>query len=71
MSYTAYQELRAYYEILEITENEIDDLIYCDHPPFDYLDQIESKRLLTQDIKWLIRDIQVQIAVSSFQKLTF
>jgi hypothetical protein len=71
MSYTTYQELRAYYEILEITENEIDDLIFCDHPPFDYLDQIESKRLLTQDIKWLIRDIQVQVTVSSFQKLTF
>ena len=71
MSYTTCQELRAYYEILEITENEIDDLIYCDHPPFDYLNQIESKRRLTQDIKWLIRDIQVQVAVSSFQKLTF
>jgi carboxypeptidase C (cathepsin A) len=71
MPYTIHQELRAYYEILEITENEIEYLLYLDHPPLDYLDQIESKRQLTKDIKWLIRDIQVEIAVDSFQKLTF
>lgn len=69
MSYTLSQELAAYCEILAITEDEIDHLLYCDHPPHDYLDQIHYKILIVDDLKWLIRNIQVQIATDSFLKM--
>ena len=69
MSYTISQELVAYKEILAITEDEIDYLLFCDHPPSDYLDQIYDKTLIAEDLKWLIRNIQVQIATDSFFKM--
>lgn len=69
MSYTPSQELAAYCEILAITEDEIDHLLYCDHPPHDYLDQIHDKTLIAEDLKWLIRNIKVQIATDSFLKM--
>lgn len=71
MSYTIHQELRAYYEILEITENEITDLLWGDHPPQNIYATIAQKSTVVDDIKWLIRDIKVQIALDSFQELTF
>jgi hypothetical protein len=69
MSYTLSQELSAYCEILAITEDEIDHLLFCDHPPHDYLDQIHDKTLIVDDLKWLIRDMQVQITFQKFNKL--
>lgn len=71
MSYTIHQELRAYYEILEIAENEITELLWSDHPPQDVCATIAQKSTVVDDIKWLIRDIKVQIALDSFQELTF
>jgi len=71
MSYTSSQELRAYYEVLEITENEINDLLWCDHPPQDLFIKLKEKSSVAEDIKWLIRDVKVQIAVDSFQELSF
>lgn len=69
MSYMPSQELAAYCEILAITEDEIDHLLYCDHPPHDYLDQIHDKTLIVDDLKWLIRDMQVQITFQKFNEL--
>jgi hypothetical protein len=69
MSYTLSQELSAYYEILAITEDDIDHLLFCDHPPADYLDQIHDKTIIAEDLKWLIRNIKVQIATDSFSNM--
>jgi len=69
MSYTLSQELSAYYEILSITEDEINQLLFCDHPPFDYLNQIQEKNSIAEDLKWLIRDIKVNLASAELNKL--
>ncbi len=69
MSYTLSQELEYYCDILVITEEEIDHLLFCDHPPPDYLNQIHEKNTIAEDLKWLIRDINVKIASENFAKL--
>ena len=69
MSYTLSEELLAYCDILAITEDEIDYLLFCDHPPLDYLNQIHEKNIIAEDLKYLIRDITVQIASSKLAKL--
>jgi len=69
MSYTLSQELSAYCEILVIAEDEIEHLLFCDHPPQDIYAIISQKSTVVEDLKWLIRDIKVKIASDKFDKL--
>lgn len=69
MPYTLSQELKYYYDTLAFTEDEIDHLLFCDHPPADYLDQIHEKNIIAEDLKWLIRDIKVNLASNELNKL--
>lgn len=69
MPYTLLQELQYYCDTLAFTEDEIDHLLFCDHPPLDYLNQIYEKNSIAEDLKCLIRDIKVQIASDELNKL--
>tara|TARA_B100000035_G_scaffold315290_1_gene334977 strand:+ start:1465 stop:1680 length:216 start_codon:yes stop_codon:yes gene_type:complete len=68
MPYTLSQELSAYCEILAIAEDEINHLLFCDHPPYDYLKQIQEKNSIIEDLNWLIQDINAQIALGDLKK---
>lgn len=64
-------ELKAYFEILRIAEEDLQTYLTMDHPPPDYLQKIYNERILISDLMYIIRDLKVQIAANEFSKFGF
>ena len=68
MSYEQFDELRALFEILEVCEKDLKELLMRDHSPADLLERIDKDRQTIDDINYLIADLKAQIAARQLHK---
>lgn len=69
MSYEQFDELRALFEILEVCEKDLKELLTRDHSPADLLERIDKDRQTIDDINYLIADMKAQIAARQLHKI--
>ena len=67
MSYTPQQELNALQDILVIAENDLNTLLYSDHPPPDHLDKIYYEQKLISELNDIILDLQSKIIFNNLK----
>jgi len=66
MLYSNEEILKALYEILNITKNDLKLLLTVDHPPENYFTKIDKKMSTIKDLSELIQEYESKIVIRTF-----
>ena len=66
MLYSNEEILKALYEILNITKNDLKLLLTVDHPPKNYFTKIDKEMSTIKDLSELIQEYESKIVIQTF-----